>query len=140
MKSRSAKASKPFNRNWIIGAGLILLLIICVGVALKFGKKSSSLAKAPPPIPKVHEDKLEACYVSFLKSQPQHDEGSVVVSWEVNKKGEVSSTKLVQNDLKDEKFTKCVLENLKKVQFGQVTGAMTIPHRYNFKRRAPASL
>lgn len=90
-------------------------------------------------MPKVHEDKLEACYLSFLKTQPQHDEGSVVVNWEVNKKGEVSSTKLVQNDLKDEKFTKCVLENLKKAQFPQGAAAMTVPHRYNFKRRAPAS-
>lgn len=125
----------------MIGLGVLIAIILCVSIVVKFGKKSpSAVAKIPAPVPKVHEDKLEACYVSFLKTQPSHDEGSVVVNWEVNKKGEVSSTKLVQNDLKDEKFTKCVLENLKKVQFSPTTGAMTIPHRYNFKRRAPASL
>jgi len=94
-----------------------------------------------PILPQVHQDKLEACYENFLKTKPQKDEGSLLVSWDLNQKGEISTTKIVESDLKDKRFTSCVIENLKKAQFPQVAAyPKTVAHKYNFKRRAPASL
>jgi hypothetical protein len=148
MKVRTPK-NRNRNKTLIVGASIAVAVFAAGAFAIiKYSQSKNQVAinsvntdqkiapaKAPMPVPKVHDGKLEACYVTFLKTKPQHDEGTLVVSWNLNKQGEVSNTKLLQNDLKDEKFTQCVLENLKKAQFANVTDATTVAHRYEFKRR-----
>lgn len=146
MKTRTSKNRGP-NKALIIAVCVAVFIVGAFAIVKQRQSKDQAdadrkiaPAKAPMPVPKVHEDKLEACYVNFLKTKPQHDEGTLVVSWNLNKQGEVSNTKLLQNDLKDEKFTQCVLENLQKAQFTKVTDATTVAHRYDFKRRASTNL
>ena len=100
------------------------------------------IAQAKPSItPQIRQDKLEACYENFLKTKPQVDEGTLVVRWDINSKGQVSTTKVVESDLKDKKFTNCVIESLKQAHFPQTaTYPKSVAHKYNFKRRSPASL
>jgi hypothetical protein len=123
-----------------------LLAASLIFVAACNGKKSDVVEQPTKPAkqglePQIHEDKLEACYSTFLKSNPKKDEGTILVRWELNKTGKINTTKLVESELEDKKFTGCVIENLKLAQFPvTATYPSSVAHKYSFKRRSPASL
>jgi hypothetical protein len=88
------------------------------------------------------EDELQTCYESYLKRQPKVEEGVVEVHWMLDKGGRISSMELVRSDLEDQTFTHCLLEKIKKMTFHPptVTRPTLVAHKFNFKRRTPASL
>jgi len=88
------------------------------------------------------EDELQACYESYLRLQPQIEEGVVEVHWMLDRRGKVSSMEMVRSDLDDENFKKCLLEKIKKMTFrappkNQPT---LVAHKFNFHKRSPANV
>jgi hypothetical protein len=104
-------------------------------------EKAAAAKPTESILPQIHEDKLEDCYARFLKTKPKKEEGSLLVSWDLNQKGEIKTTQVVQNELNDQKFTTCVMESLKQARFPVSNSyPKKIEHRYSFKRRVPASI
>jgi hypothetical protein len=88
------------------------------------------------------EDELQACYQSFLKREPNVDEGVVEVHWMLDKRGKISSMEMVHSDLGDEDFNRCLLDKIKKMTFKAPPKAKPtlVAHKFNFHKRSPASL
>jgi hypothetical protein len=88
------------------------------------------------------EDELQACYESYLRLQPQIEEGVVEVHWMLDRRGKVSSMEMVRSDLEDEGFKRCLLEKIKKMTFRAPpkNQPILVAHRFNFHKRSAASV
>lgn len=94
--------------------------------------------KAPPF--KSNQGDLQACYETYLKSEPKVDEGAVTVHWRIGHDGQPEFLKLVHSDLQDATFNDCVLSKIKSSRFAERHGGALVAHTFNFHRKSPARL
>ena len=87
-----------------------------------------------------NDAEMQACYKAFLAKQPPIDEGSVVVNWKYNRKGKIDWFNLVHTDLKDEAFTECLIERLRRAKMPVMQAGTIVAHKFNFKRVSPSKL
>lgn len=108
---------------------------------LEKSKQSKKITVEPGPVLK-NDEKLEACYQNYLKKDPVHDEGIVRIHLTITPTGAIDQLDLVENELKDDEFTNCILTEIR-TRHVPVTPerlASIINHKFSFKKRSPASI
>ncbi len=86
------------------------------------------------------ETEIESCYNSYLNTEPQVREGSVVVSWTLTSQGDILSPQVIQADLVDAGLHACLIDLVTRLQLKASDQETMISQKFVFKQRKLSSL
>ncbi len=87
-------------------------------------------------------NQLQSCYNALLRRNPEVDEGIVQLHMKIDKNGAINHLELVKNDLQDEVFTQCVLNEVRGQRFPASAAKVgqLISHKFKFYRKDHAQM
>lgn len=138
----------------------LLLNGAALGVYLHYWNPSRTLLRGNPIVhpklvektsaPKVtlkeailkQRTQIESCYDDYLRREPAMMNGSIAVTWFLDKQGKVIEPEIVDTDLKDVDLEECVLQEVVRMTFdpAEFSTDVKFSYRFKFKARAPAAV
>ncbi|MBN2196343.1 MAG: AgmX/PglI C-terminal domain-containing protein [Polyangiaceae bacterium] len=90
------------------------------------------------PILAEMERSAYGCFTLEFGGQ-EHSGGTIVVEWLINPRGDVASATIVESDIDNEDFAKCVVDAAHKLEFPAAQRGTALRKPYEFRRAGPAA-
>lgn len=137
-----------YSKNTVVALSLLTNMafagyLIYTKPPLLLKPAKNETIQAPKKAASVHgaslfkNNQLQDCYNALLKRDPQVDEGIVQLHMKLDMNGAINHLELVKNDLQDETFSQCVLNEIRGQRFpasSEKVGKL-ISHKFRFYRK-----
>ncbi|MEK6554647.1 MAG: AgmX/PglI C-terminal domain-containing protein [Bdellovibrionota bacterium] len=139
--SKNAAISLLLSANLIAGAYILANKSENEPVVIKAKPKTAHGTIETAAILK-NDDRLQACYHSYLEKDPVVDQGSIKLHMTIKYSGEIDYLRLVESDINDEDFKNCILAEVKSRRLTPTREriGVLISHKFNFSKRTVSSV